>query len=214
MKKICVVLCFSLSITYSISALAQSPEPPSQLEGLFKIQPYVRCEGFADGVRGVNLDSRPKTALPWREVRVRGEARRVSVITGMRVTYAYPGTDFFANLKAERSAFESYKADKDIVRQSLIEAAQAEGNVDVQDFALHGFSGQTLTKRALSGSTLGITQLFSDDDQMIVTIYFLNQAPDKSRFKTFAEFVVLRNSFVNGYAECVAKKRTTSMLLQ
>lgn len=100
------------------------------------------------------------------------------------------------------------------MHQLLIEVAQADGNVDVQDFALHGFSGQTLTKRSLSGSTLGITQLFSDDDQMIVTIYLLSQAPDKSRFKTFAEFVVLRNSFVSGYAECVAKKRVTSLLLQ
>jgi hypothetical protein len=214
MKTLTLIASFVLSVTYNIAALAQSPKPPSQLEGLFKIQPYVRCDGFAEGVRGVKLDSRPKTAAPWREVSVGGTARRVSVSDGMRVMYAYPGTDFFANLKVERSAPDSYQDDKDIIQKSLAEIAQTDGSADVQDFVLHGFSGQTLTKRALSGSTLGITQLFSDEDQMIVTIYFLNQAPEKRRFKTFEEFVALRDGFVSGYSECVAKKRTTPLLLQ
>lgn len=214
MKTFTFIASLVLSATYNVAALAQSPKPPSQLEALLKIQPYVRCDGFAEGVRGVKLDSRPKTAEPWREVSVGGTARRVSVADGKRVIYAYPGTDFFANLKVERSVPESYRDDKNIVQKSLIEIAQADGSADVQDFILHGFSGQTLTKRALSGSTLGITQLFSDEDQMIVTIYFLNQAPEKRRFKTFEEFVALRNSFVSGYSECVAKKRTTPLLLQ
>lgn len=214
MKKLILTASFLLTTTFSIAAFAQSPKPPSQLEGLLKIQPYVRCEGFADGVRGVKLDSRPKSVSPWREVSVGGATRRVSVVDGMRVMYAYPGTDFFANLKVERSAWESYRDDKDIVQKSLVEIAQADGSADVQDFSLNSFSGQTLTKRALSGSTLGMTQIFSDEDQVIVTIYFLNQEPDKRRFKTFEEFVALRDSFVSGYAECVAKKRATPLLLQ
>lgn len=213
MKTLTLIASLLLSATYN-AALAQSPKPPSQLEGLLKIQPYIRCEGFADGVRGVKLDSRPQSAEPWREVTLGGTARRVSVVDGKRVMYAYPGTDFFANLKVERSAPVSYRDDKDIVKKSLIEIAQADGSSDIQDFVLHGFSGKTLTKRALSGSTLGITQLFSDEDQMIVTIYFLNQALDKRRFKTFEEFVALRDSFVNGYSECVTKKRATPLLLQ
>lgn len=202
-----------LAATFNVAAQTQPPKPPNRVEELLKIQPYIRCDGFADGVRGVKLDSRPQSASPWREVSVGGTAHRVSVVDGKRVMYAYPGSDFFANLKVERSAWESYRDDKDTVQKSLIEIAQT-GGADLQDFSLHGFSGQTLTKKSLSGNTLGITQLFVDEDQMIVTIYFLNQAPDKRRFKTFEEFVVLRDSFVSGYSECVAKNRATLLFPQ
>lgn len=128
--------------------------------------------------------------------------------------FAYPGTDFFANLKAEQSDPAKYVADKDTVRLSLSEAGRADGNVNIIDFKLQGFTGQTLTRKALIGNTLGITQLFSDEDSVIVTIYFLNQAPDKRKFRTYEEFVSLRDKFVSGYTDCVAKKRLTPLLLQ
>ena len=206
-----VVLIFA---TQNITALAQATKPPSKLDGMLKLQPYVRCDGFADGVRGVKLDSRPMGGDPWREVLVGVTKRRVSVVHGYRVMFAYPGTDFFANLKAEQSDPTKYVEDKETVRLSLSEAGKTESNVNVKDFKLQGFTGQSLTRRTLIGSTLGITQLFSDEDSVIVTVYFLNQAPEKRRFKTYEEFVALRDKFVTGYADCVAKKRLTPLLLQ
>ncbi len=214
MRTLTLIALVVLLATQDITALAQATKPPSKLDGILKLQPYVRCEGFADGVRGVKLDSRPMGGDPWREVFVGATKRRVSVVHGYRVMFAYPGTDFFANLKAEQSDPTKYVEDKETVRLSLSDAARTEGNVDVKDFKLQGFSGQTLTRRTLTGNTLGITQIFSDEDSVIITIYFLNQAPERRKFKTYEEFVSLRDKFVTGYADCVGKKRLTPLLLQ
>ena len=65
--------------------------------------------------------------------------------------------------------------------RSLAELASADGNAELADFFNQGFSGQTVTKKELGGSTLGITQIFSDRDLVIVTIFFLNHAPQGMR---------------------------------
>jgi len=173
-----------------------------------KLQPYIHCDGFAGGVRGVALDRRPQTAQPWREVGFGGMSARVSVVDGYRVTYSYPRTFRFANLRAERSDPSRYADDKRIVTLSLVEMAKADGNTDLIDFSDQGFSGQTLTKKVLGGTTLGMTQIFSDEDSVIVTIYFMNQVPERRKFQTYEEFISLRDSFVRGYVECVARKKS------
>jgi len=121
--------------------------------------------------------------------------------------YSYPRTYPFASLKAERSDPAKYAEDKQVVMRSLAELASADGNAELAGFSNQGFSGQTVTKKELAGSTLGITQIFSDSDLVIVTIFFLNQAPQDRRFQTYGEFVSLRDGFVRGYMECVARKR-------
>src|SRR5882762_4140184 len=161
-----------------------------------RLQPYIHCDGFAGGVRGVTLDRRPSTAAPWRDVSAGGRTWRVSVVEGYRVMYSYPRTYAFANLKAERSDPSKYAEDKQVVMRSLAELASADGNTELAGFSNQRFSGQTVTKKELGGSTLGITQIFSDEDRVIVTISFLNQAPQNRSFQTYQEFVSLRNDFV------------------
>ncbi|TMG76370.1 MAG: hypothetical protein E6H75_08360 [Betaproteobacteria bacterium] len=154
------------------------------------------------------LDRRPRAAAPWREVGFGGRIRRVSVAEGYRVTYSYPRTFRFANLNAERSDPSRYAEDKRIVMLDLAEMAQADGDTKLVEFSERGFSGQTLAKRKLGGTTLAKTQIFSDEDSVIVTIYFMNQAPENRRFRTYGEFITLRDSFIRGYIECVAKKKS------
>ena len=184
---------------FFLASLAQ-PQDSSRL------QPYIHCDGFAGGVRGVTLDRRPPTAEPWREVSSGGRTWRVSVVEGYRVMYSYPRTYPFASLKAERSDPAKYAEDKQVVMRSLAELASPDSNTELAGFSSQGFSGQTVTKKELGGSTLGITQIFSDSDLVIVTIFFLNHAPQDRRFQTYEEFVSLRDDFVRGYIECVAKK--------
>src|SRR5712691_6644078 len=173
-----------------------------------RLQPYIHCDGFAGGVRGVTLDRRPSTAEPWRDVSSGGRIWRISVVEGYRVMYSYPRTYPFASLKAERSDPSNYGEDKQIVMRSLVELASADGNTERVDFSNQGFSGQTVTKKELGGSTLGITQIFSDEDSVIVTVFFLNHAPQNRRFQTYEEFIALRDDFVRGYIECAASKRS------
>ena len=178
------------------------------------LQRYIHCDGFAEGVRGVTMDRRPSNAPLWREVAFDGRTERVSVVDGYRVMYSYPRTHPFANLKAERSDPSKYDADKRTVTEYFAAIAAADGNALLASFSNRGFSGQTLTKTELGGTTLGITQIFSDEESVIVTIYFLNQAPEYRRFQTYEEFISLRDSFVHGYLECVAAKTSGSIPLQ
>jgi len=179
-----------------------------QAEYALTLRPYIHCDGFAGGVRGVALDRRPQTAEPWREVGFGNRSGRVSVVDGYRVAYSYPRTFHFANLKAERSDPSRYAEDKRIVTLNLADMAKADGNTALADFSDRGFSGQTLGKKGLSGTTLSITQIFSDEDSVIVTIYFMNQVPDMRRFQTHEEFIALRDSFIRGYVECAARKKS------
>jgi hypothetical protein len=171
------------------------------------LERYIRCDGFAGGVRAVTLDRRPADAPHWRTAELFGESGRVSVVDGYRVMYSYPRTLPFARLNAERSDPASYEADKRTLTQYFAGIAQADDNVALGASSTAGFAIQSLTKKALGGTTLGITQLLSDADGVIVTIYFLNQAPELRRFESYDEFVRLRDEFVRGYAVCVAARR-------
>jgi hypothetical protein len=167
----------------------------------------VYCDGFAGGIRAVTLDRRPRTAEPWREVGFGEAGVRVSVVDGYRVMYSYARTFPFANLKAEQSDPLRYSEDKRIVTLSFTEIARVDGALDLAEFSYLGFSGQTLTKRELSGRSLAMAQIFSDTDAVIVTVFFLNQIPENRRFQTHVEFISLRDAFLHGYIECVAEKR-------
>ena len=184
---------------------------PRQPDDALKLQPYIHCDGFAGGVRGVTLDRHPPNAAPWREVGFGGKTERVSVVDGYRVMYSYARTYPFAHMKAERSDPSKYDEDKRIVTGNFVVIAKADSNAALVSFSERGFSGQTLTKKELGGRTLGITQIFSDEDSVIVTIYFLNQAPENRRFQKYEEFISLRDSFVRGYIECLAKKISASV---
>jgi len=190
------------------TACAGEQTNEAQAEHASKLRPYIHCDGFAGGVRGVALDRRPQSAEPWREVGLGNRSERVSVVDGYRVAYSFPRTLHFANLKAERSDPSRYAEDKEIVMQNLADMAKADSNTALTEFSDRDFSGQTLAKEELSGTTLAITQIFSDEDSVIVTIYFMNQVPEMRRFQTHEEFTALRDSFIRGYVECVANKKS------
>lgn len=203
-----VALLLLLLLAAHASSGAGERDPPGQVESAVKLQPYIRCDGFPGGVRGVILHRRPQTAEPWREVDFGGRIQRVSVMDGYRVLYSYARTYAFANLKAERSDRSRYIEDKGIVTSNFAEMAKADGSLDLVVFSYRGFSVQTLTKRKLAGRALGMVQILADKDSVIVTIYFLNQIPENRRFQTFEEFISLRDAFIRGYIECVARKRS------
>jgi hypothetical protein len=195
-----------------VASHAGDPGPPLQQSDPSKLRPYIHCDGFAEGVRATILDRRPPAAEPWREVSVGGKSLRVSVVDGYRVMYSYPRTFPFARLKPERSDPSQYAEDKRIVTLNLMEMEKADGSLELVNFSDRGFSGQTLTKKELTGTTLGLTQIFSDQDSVIVTIFFLNQLPENRKFQTYEDFLSLRDNFVRGYIECVAKKKTAPIL--
>ena len=137
-----------------------------------------------------------------------GQSRQISVVDGYRVGYSYPRKFGFASLRADLSDPSKYAGDKQTVTLNLAEMAKADGSTDLVEFTDQGFSGQTLSKRELSGRTLATTQIFSDEDSVIITIYFHNQVPEMRNFQTYEEFISLRERFIRGYIECAARKRS------
>ncbi len=202
---------FALLVTYGTSRAVERG-PSEQQESTSTLSRYIHCDGFAEGVRGTILDRRPPAAEPWREVSFGGKSQRVSVVDGYRVMYSHPRKFPFARLKAERSDPSRYAEDKRTVTLNLMEMEKADGNLKLVNFSEQGFPGQTLTKNKMTGTTLGMTQIFADEDAVIVTIFFLNQLPEKRKFQTYEEFLALRDSFVRGYIECVAKKKGALIL--
>ena len=175
-----------------------------------RLQAYIHCDGFAGGVRGVALDRRPQTAEPWREVGITGKSRRVSVVDGYRVAYSYARTYAFASLRAEQSDPARYAEDRSIVTANFTAMAEADRALDLAEFSIRGLPVQMLTKRQLGGSTLAMAQILADVDAVIVTISFLNQAPEHRHFQAMQEFIGLRDAFIRGYIECVMTKRAAS----
>src|SRR5882672_6322624 len=147
----------ALGVSLALRALAQSgaPTPAQQqlreiyeelieidtTDSALNLRPYIHCDGFAGGVRGVALDRRPQTAEPWREVGFGNTSGRMSVVDGYRVAYSYPRTFHFANLKAERSDPSRYAEDKRIVTLNLADMARADGNTALAGFSDRGFLG-------------------------------------------------------------------------
>jgi hypothetical protein len=197
-----------LLVSLAANPAAQGSPKPETDSG--KMDPYVHCDGFAGGVRGVAIDRRPAGAVSWREVSFGDKVERISVVEGYRVMYSYPRTLWFATLKAERSDPARFADDKRIVTDHFAFIAGGDDNTVLSSFSDNGFERQTLTKKSLEGRTLGITQILSDEDAVIVTIYFANQIPENRAFQTYEEFLALRDDFVRGYLGCVARKKAAS----
>ncbi|HKA42285.1 MAG TPA: hypothetical protein VKF40_09875 [Burkholderiales bacterium] len=201
------MLCILALAAGSGAGPAAEPESARPAASPSRLEPYISCDGFADGIRATAVDRRPDGAEPWRELSFGGARHRISVVEGYRVMYSYPRTHSFAYLNANRSDPTAYRDDRGIVSRQMAEMARADGNTELTRFSIRGFPGETLTKKELGGTTLGMTQIYADEDRVIVTVYFLNQVPAQRKFQTYQEFLSLRDRFVRGYIECVAARR-------
>jgi hypothetical protein len=183
----------------------------AQAQTSAKLKPFASCEGFGGGVRVKRETPRPASEPPYREVTAKGETRRISVIDGVRVVYAYPGKEPFADVKAEASDPAKYAEDKRELQRMFEAVAATEGPGAYKTITGRGYTGQEVVKPALGGSFVGITQLFFDAEKVVVSIYFpyFPQIPASAlSFGTHAQFVALRDAFVRGYLDCLGRNLT------
>jgi hypothetical protein len=168
------------------------------------LKPYTSCQ-FEDGLKVVQVDRLPKGVTFRTQTTSSGE-KKISLADGYRIMVAYPKTDFFANIKAEKSNPDDYAKDKDTAVEGLKWAIANSKEVESQEptkVSYNGFEGYALNRKSLVGNTLGITILFSDAEHHIVTIYLLNQNPKKRKFQTIEEWRTLRDNFLNSYTSCL-----------
>jgi len=181
------------------------------------LRPLTRC-GFADGLRTVGADRTPADIHERYVMTARG-AQAVSLADGYRVMLAYPGSDFFANLKVERSEDARYPDDKRAVvahMEYMATRSSEWAGVSVplehrthKGLDLYSIDWHTIdfyipnNPVTLGGGPIGTYVLFEDARRLIVTVYFLNQRPERRRFQTIEEYRVLRDRFLESYTTCL-----------
>ena len=187
----------------SIRSFAQSSERDESLK------PYTACN-FESGLRVVQLDRLPK-GTKSRTVETGKGDRKISLADGYRVMVAYnEKRDWFANIKVEKSFAAEYERDKEGVIENLKWAASTSKDLESQEpvkVSFNGREGYGTSKRALGGNLLGIYLLFSDAEQTIITIYFINHNYKRPRFQTIEEWQTVRDEFLKTYTACIDKNR-------
>lgn len=207
-----IVAALALGFHQSAPSVFAQPRPDS-------LRPLTRCD-FRDGLRIVSADRIPVEIRERQVVTPTGQ-QRVSLADGYRVMLAYPRTDFFANLKIEMSQDSRYSDDKKTVVESLKylsnqSSMEAGVPVPLEHEAYKGFDVYAVNfptidfyiennPPTLGGGPIGTYVLFDDSRKMIVTVYFLNQRPERRQFKTMEEYRILRERFLEDYTTCTAR---------
>ncbi len=118
--------------------------------------------------------------------------------------FAYPGEEFYANVKVELLPSDGYAESKRALIDdfdSILASGDTERNYKLRP-KLHNFEIHGLDRSKREGGVLGIYVLFDDATHAVTTIYFLNQEPPK-RFKTMEEYAQVRDQFLERYTTCI-----------
>jgi hypothetical protein len=186
-----------------IAGTAQLAAQPAPKAG--PLEAYTSCQ-FADGLQIVQVDPLAP-GVTSRTVDTDGGPREVDLKGGLRIMFAYPDTDFYANVKAELLPAANYPQ----LKQSLLENFQylARGNVvnKAVPSPMDGLEVHGLDREKLEGGVLGIYLFFDDAAHVVTTIYLLNQEPEQRKFQTMEEYRSLRDKFLVSYASCIRKNQ-------
>jgi hypothetical protein len=131
----------------------------------------------------------------------------VNMLDGRRIMFAYPGEDFYANVKVEFLPARSFAASKAALNDNLDYLLASGDNARNYKLKpkLNEFEITGIDRAKREGGVLGVYLLFDNPTHAVITIYFLNQEPPK-RFKTMAEYAALRDRFLAAYTSCIRAK--------
>ena len=194
-------------------------------------------QNLAGGLTLVSLEKRCQDCVPWREIAFQSltepvRKETVSVQDGYRAMYLFPGSQYFANVKVERSAAGQFEADRDVIERALrhecqrklinveefvaqkpavrekLESIRMPGRpyLEVEQGESHGIEYLACTENAIGliSSTISQVQLFIPAKRITVTAYLLKQ--QKMHFTTIQQFRELRDAFINSYAAFLGAK--------
>lgn len=186
-----------------LSALLAPAQSVQSQQGLGA---YSNC-AFADGLHIVQTDMLPQ-GVTSRPVETAAGERSVDLEAGMRIMFAYPGTDFFANVKAERLPAAEYPELKNVLMANFDFIARGNTVNTALHSPMHGLEAHGLDREKLEGGVLGIYLLFDDPSHTVTTIYLLNQEPQTRKFQSMDEYRTLRDRFLEAYTGCIRNNLT------
>lgn len=170
------------------------------------LKAYTTCS-FGDGLHLVQVDPLP-AGVTSRTVDTASGPRVVSMVAGERVMFAYPGTDFFANVKAEVLPAEDYAQSKKALLDNLayiLKSSPSDKQNSSLASSINSFEVSGIDREELEGGVLGLYLMFDNATHVVTTFYFLNQEPAARKFQTLAEYAQLRDQFLLSYSGCVRK---------
>jgi hypothetical protein len=179
------------------------PSSPSKAQPTSPFKPYTACH-FEDGLQVAEIMPLP-ASIAGRTVETMHGTAHVPILRGVRVLFAYPGTDLFANVTVEQlpaSSFDESKADLISNFEQILSSSDSTRNYALKptlnDFEIYG-----LDRPKLEPGALGVYLLIDNRTGIVTTIRFPNQEPDQRRFSTMEEYAKLRDHFLTAYTSCV-----------
>jgi len=194
-------------------------------------------QNLAGGLTLASIEKRCQDCVPWREIAFQSltepvRKETVSVQDGYRAMYLFPGSQYFANVKVERSAAGQFEADREVIERALrhecqrklinveefvaqksavrekLESIRMPGRpyLEVEQGEAHGIEYLACTENAIGliSSTISQVQLFIPAKRITVTAYLLKQ--QKMHFTTIQQFRELRDAFIDSYAAFLGAK--------
>ncbi|HKR60516.1 MAG TPA: hypothetical protein VJS64_12345 [Pyrinomonadaceae bacterium] len=203
----------SLKLAIALLPLLSSPAVvPAQTGNADPLKPYTTCKVSGDlKIKEVTRRSQRNNS---REITTESGKEKVSVVDGYRVMFAYPDlTYYFANVKIEQSAPDSYSHDKELLikeQKHYSTIKEATAIVFTDKTLLNGFEHYGIDRDKIDvGGQVAIHVLFYDPARLVVTIYFLNQSKavfaNNRRFESIKAFREIRDDFLNQYSECLKR---------
>jgi hypothetical protein len=170
------------------------------------LKPYLKCE-FDDGLYIKETTPRGASSQNFREVKMGDQTKKISVIDGYRIMFAYPGAHyFFANVKLEGSDPNAYAQDKaNLIDMLKYYAATEKPKMIFRDrTSINGYDSYGLDREVMDfGGVIGNHIIFLDNEHLVITVYFLNQGREARRFHTLDEYYGLRDRFLDHYSKCI-----------
>lgn len=189
------------SIVFFFSIAIVSILKSQTIPGAAVLAPYSSCQ-FQDGLRVVRVDPlRPDVTS--RSVETDSGPRQIDMQAGLRILFAYPNTDYYANVMAELLPTANYPQ----LKQFLLDEFQHLSHGNIVNVTLrspiNGFEVHGQDMKNLKGGPLGFYLLFDDSANAVTTIYLLNQRPKRREFQSMEEYSDLRDRFLNSYTACI-----------
>jgi hypothetical protein len=168
------------------------------------LKSYTSCQLGPD-FQIVQVDG-PVTDFAWKSPTKSGQVP-IPVEAGYRVLVTYRGDEPFGNLKVERLPKSQYVDEKASLLSSLEHFASDSGmEPKVHTETRNGLSLYGVTRIRLEGGVLSIYNLFSDPEDIVVTMYLLNAEPAQRKFNTLEAYKQIREKFLDVYTKCVASR--------
>jgi hypothetical protein len=179
------------------------------------LKPYTSCH-FSDELQIVKIDPLAP-GITERAVDTADGVRHIEMTAGLRIMFAYPTTDFYANIKVESLPENRYAELKKwlIANYDYILSGSKDdkANNSLQS-PLDNFDIRGIDRSKLEGGVLGLYLAFDDQAHVATTIYLLNQEPYARKFQTVEQYQQLRDAFLKTYLACVRTNQQLQSLAE